>query len=133
MSSTPEEDIRREHEAEVRAVITAYQAAIRAGDLDGMLAHHGEQVVMFDVAPPLQRKGLAACREAWEPFVHGGPHEHFELGELTLRVDDELAFAHALLRLKEGGPFEVRVTLALEKLEGRWTIVHEHHSAPSDA
>lgn len=120
-------------EAELRALIAAWEQAVRAGDLEGVLARHADDVVMFDVAPPLRRSGIAACRAAWKPFVEGGPHEAFELGELTLHVGSDLAFAHALLRLQTGGAFEVRVTLGFEKRSGRWTIVHEHHSAPSDA
>jgi ketosteroid isomerase-like protein len=120
-------------EGEVRSLIASWESSIRAGDLDAVLAHHADDVVMFDVAPPLRRSGLAGCRAAWEPFVHGGPHAHFELGELAVHAGTDVAFAHALLRLKPGAPYEVRITLGFAKRAGRWTLVHEHHSAPSGA
>lgn len=120
-------------EQEVRSLIASWEQAIRAGDLDGVVARHADDVVMFDVAPPLHRSGLADCRAAWEPFVHGGPHAHFELGELALHVGADVAFAHALLRLTPKAPYEVRITLGFEKRGERWTFVHEHHSAPSNS
>ena len=41
-----------------------------------------------------------------------------------------MAFATGLLRI--GGSREpvCRLTLGLTKLDGRWLIAHEHHSAP---
>lgn len=120
-------------ETEVRARIATWEQAIRKGDLTHLLAAHANDVVMFDVAPPLRRRGLEACRDAWRPFVHGGPHDHFELGELSVHVGADVAFAHAVVRLQAAGPYEIRVTLGLEKREGRWMIVHEHHSAPSSS
>jgi uncharacterized protein (TIGR02246 family) len=115
---------------EVRALIASWEKAIRAGDLRAALARHADDVVMFDVAPPLRRTGLAEARDAWEPFLNGGPHETFEVGELALHVGAEVAFAHGLIRTDADASFAVRVTLGFEKRSGRWTIVHEHHSAP---
>jgi uncharacterized protein (TIGR02246 family) len=115
---------------ELRSLIASWEQAIRAGDLDAVLARHAEDVVMFDVAPPLRRTGLSECRENWQPFVEGGPHESFQLGELSLHVGSEVAFAHALARTDADDDFAVRVTLGFEKRRGRWTLVHEHHSAP---
>lgn len=115
---------------ELRALIADWEKAIRAGDLDGVLARHADDVVMFDVAPPLQRRGLVAFRDAWQPFLDGGPHKHFALGELSLHVGPQVAFAHALARTDNDDEFAVRVTLGFEQRSGRWTIVHEHHSSP---
>jgi uncharacterized protein (TIGR02246 family) len=115
---------------EIRSLIASWQKAIRAGDLSGVLARHADDVVMFDVAPPLRRRGVEACRDAWEPFLNGGPHQSFELGELALHVGSEVAFAHALAKTDADQAFAVRVTLGFEKRAGRWTLVHEHHSAP---
>jgi uncharacterized protein (TIGR02246 family) len=118
---------------EIRGLIADWEKAIRAGDLDGLLARHADDVVMFDVAPPLCHRGLASFRDAWQPFLDGGPHKQFQIGELALHVGAEVAFAHALARTDNDDAFAVRVTLGFEKRRGHWTIVHEHHSAPITA
>ncbi|HEX5657138.1 MAG TPA: nuclear transport factor 2 family protein [Polyangiales bacterium] len=118
---------------ELRSLVASWLEAIRAGDLDGVLARHADDVVLFDVAPPLCHRGLAACREAWAPFLDGGPHRTFELRELSLHVGADVAFAHALARTDQDEEVAVRVTLGFAKRGGRWAIVHEHHSAPITA
>jgi ketosteroid isomerase-like protein len=115
---------------ELRALIEEWVRVIRAGDLGGLIAQHADDVVLFDVAPPLYHRGLAAFREAWEPFLDGGPHKNFEIGELSVHVGGDIAFAHALARTDDDDDLAVRVTLGFAKRAGRWTIVHEHHSAP---
>ena len=72
---------------------------------------------------------LAAYREAFAPFLAGGPHQLFELGELRLTIGSNVAFAHALLRIEAEQDFAVRLTLGFVKIHGRWSISHEHHSA----
>ncbi|MCE9673319.1 nuclear transport factor 2 family protein [Myxococcus stipitatus] len=117
-------------EVAIRELIARWVDAIRAGELAAVLAPHPEDVVLFDVTPPLEARGLAAYRRHWEPFLLDGPHEDFELGGLRLVVGDTVAFAHASVKLSDGPDFAVRLTLGLEKRGGRWWLVHEHHSAP---
>lgn len=42
-----------EDEVTVRALIDRWAQAVRHGDMSGVLAHHTNDVVMFDVPPPL--------------------------------------------------------------------------------
>jgi hypothetical protein len=37
-------------------------------DLDGTLARHSPDILMFDVPEPIQARGLAEYRETWELF-----------------------------------------------------------------
>lgn len=39
-------------EQEIRALIERWAAAVHAGDMEGVLADHAPDIVMFDVPPP---------------------------------------------------------------------------------
>jgi ketosteroid isomerase-like protein len=117
-------------ERELNALIERWAQAIREGNLEAVLAFHEDDVVLFDVAAPVEHRGLAPFRKAWAPFLSGGPHEVFELGGLQLHVSGDVAFAHALLRIEADKDFSVRLTVGFRKRADRWVIVHEHHSAP---
>lgn len=116
-------------ERQLRELIDDWAHAVREGDLTRVVEPHTGDVVLFDVAAPVQHQGLAAYREAFAPFLAGGPHQLFELGELRLTIGSNVAFAHALLRIEAEQDFAVRLTLGFVKSHGRWSISHEHHSA----
>ena len=50
-------------ERAIRTVLEDWAAAVRRHDLASILAHHDPDVVMFDLPPPLQCKGIAAYEE----------------------------------------------------------------------
>jgi uncharacterized protein (TIGR02246 family) len=127
------------NEAEIRALIERWAAAVRAGDLDGVLADHADDIVMFDVPPPEDGvRGIDAYRETWPPFF--GWLERgaaFEILSLDVTAGDDVAFAHALLRcgtkeeLEKDPDNRLRLTVGLRKERGRWVVSHEHHSFPA--
>jgi ketosteroid isomerase-like protein len=49
----------------------------------------------------------------------------------------DLAFAVAAMRCEARGsdgksePLDFRLTMCLKKIDGRWTIAHEHHPVPA--
>ncbi|ANW66805.1 hypothetical protein MMUR_12700 [Mycolicibacterium murale] len=122
----------------IRDLVHGWVSAIQSRDLDGVLAGHADDIVMFDVPPPYDGvRGMAAYRECWEPFfdyIAGGAF--FDLVDLDITAGDRVAYAHALLRC--GTPVELtarpalrlRLTLGLRKHDGRWLVAHEHHSFP---
>lgn len=122
----------------IRAVVERWIEAIRARDLDGVVAAHTDDIVMFDVPPPQNGvRGLAEYRACWPPFFEFiASGAVFELVELDVTAGSDVAFARALLRC--GEPEELaakpdhrlRVTLGLRKVDGAWLIAHEHHSFP---
>lgn len=119
-------------ENQIRTVVENWAQAVRAGDIDGVLAHHTDDVVMFDVPPPLQLKGVAEYRKAWEPFLSFVGKDGFDVIDLVITAGRDVAFCHSLLRIgKEAEPV-VRLTLGFRKVGGEWLITHEHHSAPID-
>jgi len=118
--------------AEVTALIRRWERAVQAGDLDGILASHTEDVVMFDVPEPLQSLGLDAYRRTWELFFrYGTPGpEVFVVENLRVTAGEDVAFATGLLRIGGSAAPVCRLTLGLVKRKGAWQIAHEHHSAP---
>ena len=114
-------------ETEIRNIIETWAAAVRAGDLKGILANHTDDILMYDVPEPLFSRGMDAYRETWELFFKyskGGPGS-FDIVELTVIAGDSVAFATAILEIVGT---RLRLTVGLRKKGGRWLIAHEHHS-----
>jgi uncharacterized protein (TIGR02246 family) len=116
-------------EADVRTLVEDWAKAVRAQDMDSVLAHHADDVVMFDVPMPLQCKGIEAYKKTWELFFAnspGGPGS-FDLAELQISAGETVAYCHAILKIFDS---RGRLTIGLRKEDGRWLIAHEHHSYP---
>jgi uncharacterized protein (TIGR02246 family) len=122
----------------IRELIERWARAVHAGDLDGVLADHAADIVMFDVPPPDDGvRGIDAYRDCWPPFFEWQRQGAvFDLVELHVAAGADVAYAHALLRC--GTPEELakepdrrlRLTLGLRREAGRWVVAHEHHSFP---
>jgi ketosteroid isomerase-like protein len=56
------------NEAEVRELIENWAQAVRAKNIDGILANHAPEILMFDVPPPSQSKGIEAYKKTWDFF-----------------------------------------------------------------
>ena len=121
---------------EVRALIERWADAVHRGDLDGVLADHADDIVMFDVPPPFQGvRGIDAYRDLWPPFFEWqASGATFAIESLDVTAGADVAFAHALLHCagpdEEPGGNRLRLTVGLRKDGGRWVVTHEHHSFP---
>ncbi len=122
------------NEKQIRILIENWAKAIRDGKIDGILARHTKDVVMFDVPPPLQSKGIEAYKKTWDLFFQysSGGEGSFELVDLDITAGDIVAFCHALLIIGGAKKPQCRLTIGLRKVRGEWLIAHEHHSAPSE-
>ena len=126
-------------EEQIRALIQRWADAVHAGDMDGVLADHSDDIVMFDVPPPYEGvRGIDAYRETWPPFFRWQEQgAAFEIVSLDVTAGDDVAFAHALLRCGTKAELErdpdnrLRLTIGLRKEDGRWVVSHEHHSFPA--
>ena len=126
------------NEERIRALVEEWAAAVHRGDMNGVLADHADDIVMFDVPPPYEGvRGLDAYRATWPGFFEWQAQgASFELVSLDITAGDDVAYAHALLRC--GTPQELagepenrlRLTLGLRRERGRWVVAHEHHSFP---
>jgi uncharacterized protein (TIGR02246 family) len=126
-------------EAEIRALIERWAAAVRRHDRDGILADHDPDMVMFDVPPPLRSKGIKEYDSTWDLFFGWHrPSDAFDVRDMEIVAGHDVAFAMALMRCSgaddKGGheALDFRLTVGLRKVDGRWRIVHEHHSVPAD-
>ncbi|HWM40219.1 MAG TPA: SgcJ/EcaC family oxidoreductase [Streptomyces sp.] len=127
-----------EDETQIRALIERWAKAVHEGDMDGVLADHTDDIVMFDVPPPEGGvRGIGPYRETWPPFFTWQDQgASFEILSLDVTAGDDVAFAYALLRcgtpkeLQEDPGNRLRLTIGLRKENGRWAVAHEHHSFP---
>ena len=125
-------------EMQIRTLIERWAEAVHAADMDGVLADHTEDIVMFDVPPPNEVRGKPAYRDTWPPFFEWQKQgAAFEIVSLDVTAGSDVAFAHALLRcgtveeLKRDPDSRLRLTIGLRKQGGRWAVAHEHHSFPA--
>jgi uncharacterized protein (TIGR02246 family) len=124
-------------EAEIRAVVDGWVKAISAKDIDAVMSHYAADIVTFDLAPPLQYTGVDALKkslEAWFPTFRGPVG--YEIRNLCIIAGDDVAFCRSLNRISgartdgEDTSVWVRATVGLRKIDGKWSIVHEHLSVP---
>jgi uncharacterized protein (TIGR02246 family) len=128
----------RASEAAIRALIERWARAVRAGDLDGALADHSDDIQMFDVPPPSELRGIEAYSKTWPPFFEWLKQgATFEIVSIDVTAGADVAFATALLRcgtdeeLRKDPGNRLRLTIGLRKQGGRWLVSHEHHSFPA--
>jgi uncharacterized protein (TIGR02246 family) len=129
----------RTDELEIRAVIDALAAAVRARDVDAMLTHCAAEVVVFDMVPPLAHEGTEAIRRVWTSALAAleGPAE-YETQQVDIVAHGDVAFSRALTRFggttRDGARTAswLRSTLGFCRIDGRWRLVHQHVSAPLD-
>ena len=128
-------------EDQIRALVEAWADAVRRHDLPAVLAHHAQDIVMFDVPPPFQSRGMDEYRKTWDLFFrYHEPSQAFDIEDLAITAGEDVAFAVAVMRCGSatvGGPpvpggFPFRLTIGLRKIDGDWRITHEHHSVPAE-
>ena len=122
----------------VRAVIEAWAAAVRAKDIAGILRDHAPDMLMFDVPPPFQSRGIEAYRKTWDLFFSWSSDPvPFDITEMNVTAGQDVAFVVATMRCAEPAAngeqkrLDFRLTVGLRKIDGRWQITHEHHSIPA--
>jgi ketosteroid isomerase-like protein len=132
--------VQRQDEAEIRQLIGEQAIAMRTRDVERLLAsRYAQEIVKFDLAPPLQHTGAELLDvEPLQSWFAGfdGPID-CEVRELTVTAGEDVAFAHSLNRLSttphgatEKFDLWFRATVCLRKLDGTWRITHEHNSTP---
>ncbi|MFD0632769.1 YybH family protein [Catenulispora yoronensis] len=112
-------------EAAIRQQIGNVVESIHAKDLDGLRLVYAEDVVSFDVEPPLEHVGVEAKLKNWGRVFTVFREVEYEVRNLVLTVGDEVAFARLFGRLHgtlaNGAATEgmwVRGTLCFQKRAG---------------
>ena len=122
----------------VRDLLEQWAAAVRAKKMSEVLANHSLDFRMFDVPSLFESRGLTAYEDTWKLFYSSQPEPvAFDIKWMQVVAGDDVAFAFAHMQCVEPTekekrtPLDFRLTVGLRKIEGRWTIVHEHHSVPA--
>jgi uncharacterized protein (TIGR02246 family) len=125
-------------EAAIRALIERWSQAVRDEDRPGIRADHDADLLMFDVPPPFASRGLEAYMATWDTFYSCNEKPvHFAFRDVAITCGRDVAFATATGMCTtptpsgEREPLEFRLTMGLCKIDGRWRILHEHHSVPA--
>lgn len=124
-------------EVEIRRLMAGWVKAVRAKDVNRLMAYYARDILLFDLAPPLEYRGADAYRKSWEEWFSSfkGP-VGYEIRDLSVTSGNDAAFGHSLNRVsgtREGGEETyvwVRSTMGFRKNEGKWLIAHEHTSVP---
>jgi ketosteroid isomerase-like protein len=69
-------------------------------------------------------------------FVWSGTPVEFNFHNIEITSGEDVAFATAIGRCRDSSngehyQLEFRLTMGFRKHDGRWRIVHEHHSVPA--
>jgi uncharacterized protein (TIGR02246 family) len=119
-------------------LLNSWLDACRAKDIDRLMSLYADDIVYYDVVPPLQFAGAEEVRRNFLRFFdqYDGPIG-LEIHDLNVVAKADLAFAH-MLAINSGsrtsGPADavhVRATVCCRRSAGQWLIAHEHISIPA--
>ncbi|HSI83183.1 MAG: nuclear transport factor 2 family protein [Candidatus Methylacidiphilales bacterium] len=137
MTATPATPTK--NESEIQALLTSWFAAIERKDIDAIMAGRSEDLVAFDVPKPFQFKSAADYRAHWLNCLGQMQGSWaFSTREVRITAGEDVAFCHLIMNVKgnmpDGSPMDcdARTTLGFKKVDGAWTVTHEHHSVPMD-
>lgn len=129
---------RSNDEAEIRSLIERWSQAVRDEDRARIRREHADDILMFDVPPPLRSRGIDDYMATWELFFGSvGKPVAFGFTDIDVTAGADVAFATAIghcANIDNSGqrePLTFRLTMGLRKMGGRWIVTHEHHSLPA--
>jgi uncharacterized protein (TIGR02246 family) len=126
-------------EAAIQGLLDNAIKSLRDRNIEDLMPLYAQEVVAFDIAPPLRYVGAEAFRKLWEEVfsVYQGPI-HYEIHVLDITVGDDVAFAYSLNRMSgtlntgQKTDYWLRWTACFRKINGKWLIVHHQNSVPVD-
>ncbi len=131
---------------EVAVARAAWLEAFASQDLDQMMSFYVDDIFSYDLmAAPTDAglemafEGEAIWRQNWVTFFGMFADDLvISIEDLTVYQKGDLATVYGLTRLEgtiEGGPYVdmwVRETNLLQRIDGRWLVLHDHVSVPFD-
>jgi len=123
---------------QIRDLLQARADALHARDAQAVVAFLAEDVVSYDLDPPLahatgrahEKSGLEAWFATWSTPIGS------EVRDQHVEVSGDLASAYSLIHMTgaktDGETVDLwfRSTICLRRIEGAWKIVHQHASTP---
>ena len=130
---------KKNDEAAIQGLIDDGIRSIRDKNIEGVMSLYAQEVVSFDIVPPLRYVGADAFRNVWEEVFSSfqGPIG-YEIHDLNITVGDDVAFTHSLNRISGTMNNELKTDLWLRwtacfrKINGKWLIAHHQNSVPVD-
>ncbi|PYK11621.1 MAG: DUF4440 domain-containing protein [Verrucomicrobia bacterium] len=126
-------------EQEIRGWLDHWRKAVSAKDVDRVMDLYTDDVVAYDLVPPLQYVGKPAYRGDWQQFFSQYDSDlHIETRDLHVGATGEFGYATGLQMIsgtrKHGGKSGVwvRFTSLYRKVNGKWLDFHDHVSVPVD-
>ena len=126
-------------EREIRGWIDSWTKAFSAKDVDRVMELYTDDVVAYDIVPPLQYIGKPAYRADYQQFfAQYEDNLRVELRDLHVGASGELGYATGLemisgtLKHGQKSNMWVRFTSLFRKLNGKWLDFHDHVSVPAD-
>ncbi|WII73498.1 nuclear transport factor 2 family protein [Bdellovibrio sp. 22V] len=126
-------------ESEIRDVLERFSEALTAKDLDKIMSFYSEDVVAFDVMPPLQMVGKEEYRKAWNHYVTGMQGSStYKIRDLHVIAGNDVGYSHCLSHMtgttNDGQKIDcwMRQTNCFKRINGQWLITHEQYSVPID-
>jgi uncharacterized protein (TIGR02246 family) len=119
---------------EIEALCDRLSRAHAEKDAGAIVDCYATDAVIYDLAPPLGKRGMkrdavAAWLATWE-----GPIR-IDVADAELVVREDIAYSTALNRMRgrQGGEAQdiwFRATMCFRRVDGRWLITHDHTSVP---
>src|SRR5438067_10987829 len=94
------EEHKKNDEAAIQGLLDDCIRSFRDKNIEGIMSIYAQEVVTFDIVPPLRYIGADALRKLWEEVfsVYQDPIE-YETRDLNITVGDDVAFAYSLNRM----------------------------------
>jgi uncharacterized protein (TIGR02246 family) len=138
MNDTKSKPAASNDEAEIRTLIERWAKAVREENRAAIRDDHDPGILMFDVPPPFLSRGLEDYMATWETFWSSSERPvAFAFRDVEVTCGQDVALATAIgqcVNIETGGkrePLEFRLTMGLRKIDGKWRVLHEHHSLPA--
>jgi len=119
-------------------LIERWSKGVRDQDRAAIRQDHDADILMFDVPPPFQSRGIDEYIATWDTFFSFAEKPvRFDFTNIEITAGVEVAFAtavgHCVTIGRDGRrePLDFRLTMGLRKIDGRWHVMHEHHSLPA--
>ena len=119
---------------EIEALFRRLERAHADHDADAIVDVYAADAVIFDLAPPLGRRGMKRDDVSSWLSTWDGPIQ-IDSRDVCVTVDGELAFVSALNRMRghqgdEEQDIWYRSTIGLRRVGGHWRIICDHTSVP---
>ena len=94
------EENKKNDEAAIQGLLDDCIKSLHDKNIEGVMSIYAQEVVSFDIVPPLRYIGAEAFRKVWEEIflVYQGPIV-YEIHDLSITVGNDVAFTHSINRI----------------------------------